>query len=166
MINPFFEEYQQNIKIKKVTSKQKVKDSPSNLDLADPSTGEVYTLTVERAFSKVVDPQQFLKVYPEASSKIMTLGPPGLAMLMYIAETLKPGKDQVIIDPVEAMSYGNYATKRSVYKGLSQLTEGGVIMKVAGNHSTYWINPAVIFNGSRVPLTIKYLKEKGVDVFE
>lgn len=78
----------------------------------------------------------------------------GRDMLLYITYNLVKGKDSIKL-PFPTIEKSMGITRSTYYKGISQLVECNFICRKGS--SEYWINPQLIFCGSRVD----YFTEKG-----
>lgn len=121
-------------------------------------TGELMGHQVVASFKKV-DAEQFVKIFADKVSTIFDLSKTGYRMLMIIISVIQ---EQTISKDLFYMSYQD-ALKISQIKsmtlalvtfkkGVSELISHGIIAR-ALNVNTYYLNPAIIYNGNRTKLT-------------
>lgn len=119
--------------------------------LIDTDTGELSPVISQLKTPKLLDIQQFTKIYHKTPDLLMDLKPEGIKLLGYIIKNLEEGKDYIILDKEGFISRVNYKNVQSVYKGIKELEDNKVIAK-SNITSKYWINPYYIFNGQRQTL--------------
>lgn len=83
----------------------------------------------------------------------------GRDVLLYIIYNLKKDHDSIVLKADKA-SENMGISKATLYVGLGQLTDAGVIAKK--DVGVYWINPIYIYNGDR----IKYFEGLGEDYID
>lgn len=107
---------------------------------------------------QIVDSEKFTKIYHEAVQLTHGLSEKAVRILLwYIAPRLGKDQTQVIFNMEECMEFIGYS-KTSVYSGLAELCDLGVIAKSELNWLIY-IDPAVIFNGDRLEVAKVYIRE-------
>lgn len=156
--NPFVEEAVDNIKVKKRT--QMITPTTKNAVhyMVNSDTGEVDGYS---AFLKVVevDEERFAKLFLAELGALWDLSKPAIRVFTYITGILKPHSDKFIFTFDECMEYTGYKSHNSITKGLAELIEQGIIARTT-RHFEYFINPMIVFNGSRVTFAKTYIKRK------
>lgn len=102
------------------------------------------------------DSSEYVKLYKAAIPAIKNLRRSGQQMLLYVILHMRPKWDTVLIDSEEAMRFIGAASKQTVYDGIGDLVDNGILARsLSGDrlNQVFWINPAVVFNGSRVVLS-------------
>lgn len=104
------------------------------------------------------DTSEYIKLYKSAIPAIKSLKKSGQQMLLYVILHLKPKRDVVFIDSEDAISFIGNASKQTVYEGIGDLINNGIIARsLVGErlNQVFWVNPAVVFNGSRTVLSAR-----------
>lgn len=155
--NPFIEKAVQDIKIIKKTQTIRPK-SKGEIQMIVNDGGEV---TGHSAFMRFieVDEEKFAKLYLSQLSAFWDLSKPAIRIFSYILTILTPKKDEFYLFMDDCLSYTGYASERSVFEGLTDLIEAGIIARGKDN-IRYFINPLVVFNGDRVTFAKTYIKKK------
>jgi hypothetical protein len=157
--NPFIFENTDNaiLTLQLPTKKQKKIVGSSNLGVTDVHTGDVVGgnfLWVEKS----VDEEQFAKVYLKEMHHLYGLKRTGLQTLHYLLSKLEPNKDLVYIYYPDMQDFCGWTNKRTCYIGLKELIAHKFI--APSFMSGWWfINPKIIFNGSRLTLVTTYTKK-------
>jgi hypothetical protein len=158
-INPFVENAMIRIASNKVTKRQFINGNKGVENLiVNYATGEIEGSST---FMKViqVDEEKFAKLYIAELGAIWDLNKSAIRVLSYILTQLKPNSDSVFIDREECKEYCKYSSPNAVYDGLTGLIEAGIIARSTKNY-LYFINPLVLFNGSRVSFARTYIKKQ------
>jgi hypothetical protein len=157
--NPFIFDNTDNaiLSLQLPTKKQKKIVGSSNLVVEDTFTGEVVGgnfLWTE----KVIDEEQFAKVYLKEMHHLYGLKKTGLQTLHYLLSKLEPNKDLVYIYYPDMQDFCGWTNKRTCYTGLKELIAHKFI--APSFMSGWWfINPQIIFNGNRLTLITNYTKK-------
>ena len=157
--NPFVFDNTDNaiLSLQLPTKKQKKIVGSSNLVVEDTFTGEVVGgnfLWTE----KVIDEEQFAKVYLKEMHHLYGLKRTGLQTLHYLLSKLEPNKDLVYIFYPDMQDFCGWTNKRTCYTGLKELIAHKFI--APSFMSGWWfINPQIIFNGNRLTLITNYTKK-------
>lgn len=156
--NPFLPNAVENIQIKKRTQRITPKGRNAVHYVMNSETGEVDGYS---AFLRVVevDEERFAKLYLAELMSLWELSKPAMRVFTYIASVLVPNKDKFFFDMEECLEYTGYKNHRSIFLGLSQLIEHGVIARTT-KHWQYFINPMIVFNGNRVTFAKTYVKKQ------
>ena len=126
------------------------------LEAIDPNTGEVLGHTSFVRQIKV-DEEKFVKLYMSGFQRFFNLSTAGIRMFCYFVNHIAIGRDVVIFDLQEALTYTRYTSTRSIYKGISELLAAGIIAK-RDRAFQYFINPLCLFNGNRITYVDSYVK--------
>jgi len=108
-----------------------------------------------------VDKARFTKIYLSSIGALTNLSKTGMRVLKYVIEALKPNQDFIIFDLDTARESSGYKSQRSIFNGIAELLEAGIIAR-SKNHLIYYINPTIIFNGDRLTLMADYLVDDKV----
>lgn len=154
--NPFINDMVGEMKIKHKTQLLKSKNNETEL-LVVSSEGEV---AGHSAFMRhiEVDEDKFAKLYISQLAALWELKKTSLKVLSYILSTLKPHDDKVYFHIEDCKVYCEYAESKSVFNGLLGLINAKIIARTDRSHF-YYINPAIVFNGSRVTFITSYTKK-------
>jgi hypothetical protein len=128
---------------------KKVKDTETGMDLQ----GGVKYWGKER----VIDRRQYAKVYIEFIELVVSegLSMSGVKMLFFVLGKLKPGNDVVRFNIKVARRVTGYKSDKSVYEGLVDLIKIGVLARKEGTNELFFVNPQLVFRGSRDKLIKK-----------
>ena len=126
------------------------------LEAIDPNTGEVLGHTSFVRQIKV-DEEKFVKLYLSNFQKFFNLTSAGIRVFGYIINHLPLGVDEIWIDIDEMKNITGYKGKVSIYRGLKELLEAGIIARGKGE-LWYFINPLCLFNGNRITYVDSYVK--------
>lgn len=132
-------------------------DQRAVFNAVDPNTGEVVgnTTFVKK---KVVDDEQFTKLYLTQFEAFFDLSQAGLKVFGYIMTCMKAASDMIYFDKEACKTYTNYNSYASIYKGIAELLNCGIIAR-GWSDSIFFLNPLIIWNGSRVTFVTQYEKK-------
>lgn len=156
--NPFIEKAIEDIEIVKKTQIIRAKERSEVKLIVDEKSGNVEGHTAFMRFIEV-DEEKFAKLYLSQLSVFWDLPKPAIKVFSYIMTILIPKKDEFYFFMEDCLKYTNYSSERSVFEGLSSLIDAGIIAR-SSNNVKYFINPLVVFNGSRVTFARTYIKKK------
>ncbi|MCG8758099.1 replication/maintenance protein RepL [Tenacibaculum finnmarkense] len=161
--NPFIEQSISEVN-KHIVKKYKTASNTGEkaiLKAIDTDTGEIlgHTQFIRQI---EVDEEQFAKMYLSNFNAFFDLKPSSIKVFGYILNCLKPNKDEFLFIMKDCLEYTKYSSKVSVFKGLAQLVENEIIAR-GRTDFLYFINPMVVFNGSRVTFAKTYVKQKKVE---
>jgi len=138
----------------------------------DTETGEIRDAYSAFIRSITVDEDQFVKVFVRELRALWDLSKPAMRVLTHIMSCMKANQDEIIFDIEECMEYTRYKSERSIFYGLAELIENGIIARSTKTYR-YYINPMIVFNGDRVTFARTYVKkrnkerdDKTLDMFE
>jgi hypothetical protein len=106
-----------------------------------------------------VDEDKFAKIYISQLAILWNLQKTSMRVLTYILHALRPNDDRIYFDMKECLKYCNWSVKQSVYNGLIGLINSKIIART-GKSYLFYINPSIVFNGSRVSFMTTYVKKK------
>ena len=157
--NPFVEEAIDNIKIKKRTQMVGASSRKALHYVVNRDTNEVDAYS---AFLKVVevDEERFAKLFLAELGAFWELSKPAIRVFTYITTVLKPHSDRFFFTFDECMEYTGYKSHNSITKGLAELIDHGIIARTT-RHFEYFVNPMIVFNGSRVTFAKTYIRKRG-----
>ena len=156
--NPFIEEALANIEEKTTTRRQYVRGSRGVDNIVSNSEGEVVGHTRFVRYVEV-DEEKFAKIYLSEFTAFWELSKTAIRVFTYVLQELLPNKDVVYIEVQGVMKLTGYKEEKSVYKGIAELVDAGIIAR-SKNHVKYFINPLIFFNGNRVTYATTYIKKK------
>ena len=114
-------------------------------------------------FKKIVDRTQFIKVFKDSLKTILALSTTAQKVLWYIIDNVPKEKPFVYLDYKECMDNVGFKTRKSVYDGVIELLEKGILTR-SSNSKKYWVNPLVIFNGNRITFINDYILTQGTEI--
>ena len=118
-------------------------------------TGEAVGHT---AFMKYieVDEAKFTKLYLSQFEAFWDLPKSAMKVFGYIMNQMKPAdsKFEFFYDECK-----KHKSKQPIYDGLTALIQNGIIAR-GYNENTFFVNPLIAFNGSRVTFARTYVKKK------
>ncbi len=157
--NPFIEKAIISIEEKTVKRKQYFGGSKGVENIvSNVASGEVIGHTNFVRYVEL-DEEKFAKIYLSQFTAFWDLTKTAIRVFGYVINNLIPNKDVVYIDIQEVMQVTKYKEEKSVYKGLAELVNAGMIAR-SKNHMKYFINPMIFFNGDRVTYATTYIKKK------
>lgn len=156
--NPFVEKAIEEIEIVKKTQIIRAKERSEVKLIIDDKSGHVEGHTAFMRFVEVEE-EKFAKLYLSQLSVFWDLSKPAIRIFSYIMTILQPNKDSFYFIMEDCLNYTGYSHPKNVLVGITSLIESGIIAR-SNNHIRYFINPLVIFNGSRVTFAKTYIKKK------
>lgn len=156
--NPFVEKVIKDIKIVRRTQVVRSKGGKEEIQMITSSDGEVMGHSAFMRFIEV-DEESFAKVYISQFTAFWDLSKPAIRVFGYILTVLKPKQDSFIFDMGDCLEHTKYSTEKSIFEGLSNLIECGIVAR-SNRHYKYFINPLVVFNGDRVSFAKTFIKRK------
>lgn len=160
--NPFIKDAIEQINnrtIKKYRSSTGT-DKKAVLQAVDSQTGEVLGHTT---FIRQIecDEEEFIKFYLRDFRVFFGLSEKAIRVFGYILTQLKPNSDEFIFLIEDCLDNTIYKTKPSIYSALAELISAEVIAR-GRSEVFFYINPMVIFNGSRVTFAKTYVNKAAV----
>ena len=161
--NPFLEKAIKDISIVKKTQTMRTgnRDEIQMIVAAD-GTVEGYS-----AFMRFieVDEERFTKLYLSQFESFWDLSKPSIRVFGYIMSVLKKDQDSIMIRMDKCLEFTKYKQRAMIISGLSGLVESGIIAK-SKYENEYFINPLIVFNGSRVTFAKTYVKKRSNEKIE
>ena len=157
--NPFLKDAVQEVD-KRVVHKWKNtagSDKKAILAVVDQDTGQVMGQTTFMRQIEV-DEDQFAKIYLREFTKFFDLTTVGIRVWGYIMTCMRPRNDMILFDREDCLSYTQYKSTESIYRGLTELLKAGIIAR-GSSDNIYFINPLIIFNGDRARFVTEYVKK-------
>jgi hypothetical protein len=158
--NPFAEKAVQEIQ--SVKKRQTIKPPKNEL-------GESKYWVIDEGGNKVaesvfcreteVDPEQFAKIFLGGLVNFWDISPRGIRVFTYVLKQLRPGKDNFYFSTDECMKFTGYKTRGLVTSGLAELLGAGLIAR-STDSIIYFLNPSLLFNGSRITFAKTYVKRQ------
>ena len=155
--NPFVEKAIEDIKIIKRTQTIRAKNK-TEIQMIVSSDGEIEGYSAFMRYIEI-DEDKFAKVYLSQFSAFWELSKPAIRVFGYILSVLKPKCDDFLFDMEDCLKHTQYTQRNNVLTGLSTLIECGIIARSTKAYK-YFINPLVVFNGSRVTFARTYVKKR------
>lgn len=155
--NPFVEKAIQDVSIVKKTQIMRT-GNKDEIQMIVNSEGTVEGYSAFMRYIEV-DEEKFAKVYLSQFEKFWDLSKAAVRVFGYIISALKPNQDSFFLRMDKCLDYTGYKQKTMIISGLSDLIESGIIAK-SKYENEYFINPLVVFNGSRVTFAKTYIKKK------
>jgi len=156
--NPFIPEAIDNVQIRKRTQMIHPTSREAIHYVVNSETGEI---DGHSAFLRVieVDEERFVKLFLSELGALWDLSKPALKVFSYVMNCMRMNEDSIFFDPNECMEYTGYKGKKSVFNGLAKLIEHDIIARSTIPYR-YFINPMIVFNGSRVTFAKTYIKKR------
>ena len=155
--NPFAKQALVNIGNALITRTVKTanKDESALLKAVD-NNGELLGNTVFLR-TRVVDTENFAKVYKLGFQQFADLKPSTLAVFQFIVQCLTPNRDDFYFFVEDAMESTKYS-KMTIYRALSELCNKNIIAR-GRTEEQYYINPMYVFNGDRVTFATTWIRD-------
>lgn len=155
--NPFIDNMVVELRIKHKTQMIKSADDDTSVMLITNDGENVGHSAFMRQIQ--VDEDKFAKIYISQLGVLWNLQKTSMRVLTYILSIIKPNDDRVYFDMKECLDYCNYKESKSVFNGLLGLIKSKIIARSSKSY-LYYINPSIVFNGSRVSFMTTYVKKK------
>lgn len=97
----------------------------------------------------IVDEEKYIIIFINHCQSLFFLSNAGIRVMFYFFQIMRPNKDIVNFDVNECLSYTKFNSKATIYKGLAELLEAGVIARGKHNY-LFFVNYHIAFNGDRV----------------
>lgn len=117
---------------------------------------------------KEIDNTEFLKLYSQYVAQWTNITKRAKTILMWVLGEVKPAKDIIHIDVSRIMSETVYKSLGSVYSGINELVESGLIARTTIDN-LYYINTNFIFDCNKIVFSEvfeKKLTDEYVRTFE
>lgn len=162
--NPFIKdaiEHINNRTVKKYRSATGT-DRRAVLQAVDPESGECLGHT---SFLRQIecDEEEFIKFYLRDFRVFFGLSEKAMRVFGYILTQVKPNSDEFIFLIEDCLQHTPYKGKNSIYAALAELISAEIIAR-GRSEVFFYINPMVIFNGSRVTFAKSYVNKTAAKV--
>jgi len=131
--------------------------NPKNFSIVNTESGEEHSMLI--GTKQAVDKEQFRKIFKGQIQALFCLSSAGIKAFGYFLDALHVSKDQVLFDLEDCMKFTGYTSKASVYNGVSELLKNNFIARTHKAY-TFFINPAIFFNGSRLVMVNEYVVQQ------
>lgn len=125
-------------------------------DVVDKPTGN---LTKQKILvlgeQKIVDKQEYSKLYMGEIGRFFGLSKKALLLLDYIMTNIKYGEDKICLYYPDVQDRLKLI-RSTMYSCISQMIKAQIIAKASTN-GCYYINPAVVFKGERIALVKQFI---------
>jgi intergrase/recombinase len=155
--NPFIEKAVEKIVISKKRQIMQSSNREINMIISD-GDGAIQGYSAFMKFIEV-DEDKFAKVYLSQFENFWELSKSAVRVFGYIINTIKPNQDSFYMKMDKCLAYTKYSQVNSIISGLSDLIDKGIIAK-SKYENEYFINPLIVFNGSRVTFAKTYIKKQ------
>jgi hypothetical protein len=159
-INPFSEKAVleiQTTKKRQAIRPPKTKEGENKYWVVDNSGQKVAESLFVREIE--VDEEQFAKFFLSGLLNFWELSPRGIRVFTYVLRQLRPGRDEFYFSAPECMKYTLYKSRGLVISGLAELIGAGLVAR-STDPLIYFVNPLILFNGSRVTFAKSYVRKK------
>jgi hypothetical protein len=151
--NPFMQEL---LYMRK--SRNKIVASTKGEHILDADTGEIREGEFTRAvIVERVDNEQFIRVFDNYLTTIFDLSKRALMVLKYTMTALKFNDDRIYFDVQEAKTATGYNSRETIFKGLAELIDKGVLART-DKVNFYFINPKAFVRGNRIDMLKVWVK--------
>ena len=106
-----------------------------------------------------VDEAEFTKMFRDGIVAMNGLSARGTKVWYYICDELEVGHTSFHFMPGRCLKHTGYKTRGNILSGLAELLEADIIAR-SEDSSLYFINPAIMFNGSRITFAKTYIKKQ------
>lgn len=142
-----------------IKTKNKIVAVGRNVLLTDPSTGEMIDEHIALVNKKIVDREEFVKIFGSAISGMFDLTKTAQEMFkvvleVYIAQDFMP--DRIYLSENVLKQHGYTKTKTTRQNAINQLLEKRFIALMESEPNWFWINPNMIFKGDRLTLVQEF----------
>ncbi len=157
--SPFLDKMMQKAKL----NRKRAVIGTKPVDYIEKQTGEVKKgRWLFSAEEELVDSTTFMKLYVKNLDAFFEFSKTAQKVLKYFFVSIKRGRDYVDFNMKQCMEVSGYDSRTTIYKGITELLNKDIIAK-GSNDTKFYINPAVIFNGSRMTIIKQYIKENSGD---
>lgn len=122
------------------------------------STGQIDDDTLFLAQRKVLDKEPFIKLFQNQLKSLFGLTQAGVRVFGYFMEQSTFG-DKVEFNLQDCLSFTEYNSKDSVFRGLAELLDNDFIARTNKTYF-YYINPQIFYKGDRIVLVTEYRKKR------
>jgi hypothetical protein len=135
----------------------------SRHSLVDIATGEVTGDMAVVGVQKVVDKEEFVKLFGAGIIEVFDLSKPGKDLFKAILHAYLDAKnqpDQIYINYIGLVEDYGYSKSRPTFSNaMAELLHKGFMAPVTGRENLYWINPNLFYKGDRIRIVREYVRE-------
>lgn len=142
-------------------TKGKIVARSKNKAIVDMVTGELQD-TLFIGIKKEVEKEEFVKIFQSSLQELFGLNKATLKVLSYFMSVTE-FNDKIIFDLEQCKTYINYKSTQTIFKGLRELVDRGIIAKSI-HTSIYFINPTIFYKGDRLTIIKQYHLKKAKQV--
>lgn len=125
----------------------------STREVEDRNTGEILLITEpSKPVTGFKDSATYTKLFKGGKLKLAQLNSSGTKVLCYVMLNAVPNQEEICLHTQIVAKEMGYKDARSVYEGLVDLLNLGLLARKTGYGSCFWINPNLFFNGDRKKL--------------
>ena len=142
-----------------IKTKNKITAIGRNMIVANSETGEIVDEHIALVNKKLVDREEFVKIFGGAISGMFDLTKTAQEMFkvvleIYIAQDFMP--DRIYLSENMLKQHGYAKTKTTRQNAINQLLEKRFLALMANEPNWYWVNPNMIFKGDRLTLVQEF----------
>lgn len=159
--NPFTQSLVGQMEIKQIaTGKQTVQGHRVSVN------GKAKDATLVSYVPKIVDRQEFVKIYTGHFKTLFELSKSTQKVFAYIADQCtRIDSDKVFIDFVECKKYAQISGKNTLANCIAELCEKDII-KCSTQRNIFFINSSIIFNGNRIMIVQEFISESDSKAYQ
>lgn len=130
-----------------------------NKEIIDKATGEVMDSTGHMVMGrqKVVDSDEFTKVYFKELKNSLNASKGDMQVLIYLSNNLEYNQNFVLFDIDDCIKQ-TMLSDTTIYRSLANLCDAGIIAR-SDKFYKYFINPVMMFKGDRITLVDEYIRK-------
>lgn len=106
---------------------------------------------------KRVDKEQFVKIFKGQIRALFELSAAGIKVFGYFMDATRISDSMIYFSLSGCKEFTGYKSVNSINLGVSELLEKGFIAR-GPDSNTFFINPAIFFNGDRMTVVNQYIK--------
>lgn len=127
--------------------------SDSETITIDPNTGELYSMKKLPKNKKVLhDSKIYIKLFQDKSDVLMNLPYQSMRIFFYICSRVRPMRDYVFLNKDDITAALGNMSEPTFRLAINGLIEANIVARKMGSSLEYWLNPDIMFNGSRLKL--------------
>jgi hypothetical protein len=119
----------------------------------DPKTGELYAMKkLSRNKKSLHDSKIYIKLFQDKSDVLMNLPYQSMRIFFYICSRVRPMRDYIYLNKDDVTLALGDISEPTFRLAINGLLDADIIARKMGSSIEYWLNPDIIFNGSRLKL--------------
>lgn len=144
-----------------ITGRNKITGVGKSKAVLDVKTGEITETSVAMVEKRVVDNQEFVKVFEAGISNIFNLSKTAkdlfqALLTIYISQVFQP--DRVYLSGQALKEAGYKRSHVTKNNALNQLLELNFIAQTEGDKNWFWVNPGMFYKGDRFTMVREYVR--------